>query len=210
MKKYIVIEWIHGSGKTSVAKKLVEHLCELWYKACYYHFPNEEDILGKAIRSVVADSSVCKHWQVTWLLYAAFANRFHIQTQDDDVIYVTDRHSVTTWLIFQNDISDALRQEIYSIGIHALQNNGIGFYINTSLENAQQRAHERNISLRKQGGVWQDKANDVFVAEKFQQLARAYDAHLVQKSRDIWIVLHEISNDGSLEKTVAAIMSYLV
>ena len=45
MKKYIVIEGIHGSGKTSVAKALAEKLQSQNIQSEYYHFPDETDQL---------------------------------------------------------------------------------------------------------------------------------------------------------------------
>lgn len=209
MQKYIVIEWIHGSWKTTIAKALATKLQSLWYNAQYYHFPDEADALGKVIRAVVADKDVVHHWQVTWALYAAFANRFHINTQDDDVIYVTDRHSVTTGLVFQKDIPSPVRKELYSIGIDALKANGIAYYIRVDKEVARERLQPRNNDLRTGWEVWKNKADDRFVAEKFDKLSAMYDKYLVNAVNDLWIPMHVIENNGTVEQCVNRIITYL-
>ena len=209
MQKYIVIEWIHGSGKTTIAKALAERLKLLGLNAQYYHFPDEEDILGKAIRQVVADKDVVHHRQVTGVLYAGFANRFHLKTKADDVIYVADRHSVTTWLVFQKDIPDEVRKELYGIGIEALKNNGMSYYIRVDKEVARERLQPRNTDLREGDAVWKDKANDLFVAEKFDKLSAMYDDYLVNAVNSLWVPMYEIENNGTIDECVDKMVEYL-
>jgi len=96
MKKHIVVEGIHGSGKTSVAKALTQKLNDQGFPAQYYHFPDETDQLGQVIRQTLTDKELVREWQVTGLLYAAFSNRFHIKSKHDKVYYIQDRDSLTS------------------------------------------------------------------------------------------------------------------
>lgn len=209
MKKYIVLEWIHGCGKSTVAKALVKRFAQKGLKAMYYHFPDEEDILGKAIRSVLTEKDVVHHWQVTGALYAAFANRFHYKTKDDDMIYILDRHSVTTGLIFQKDIPDDVRLALYGPWIDALKSDGIAFYVSLTKETARIRRELRDAELLKQWGVWEDKAKDLFIGEKFDYLADQYDNYLLKVVNDLWIAMHKVTNDSTIETCVDQIESML-
>ncbi len=209
MKKYIVLEWIHGSGKTTIAKALAKELQSRGINAQYYHFPDEEDSLGKVIRSVVANKDLVHYREITGALYAAFANKFHIQTKDDDVIYVLDRHSVTTGLIFQESIPEAVRQALYGIGIQALKNDGISFYVSLDVETAKKRQEERNKQLRMTTWVRWDKGNDVFVAEKFHSLAKKYDEYLLPSIKKMDIPIYTVNNNTTIQACVQQIISLL-
>jgi thymidylate kinase len=178
MKKHIVIEGIHGSGKTSVAKALAEKLVQKGISARYYHFPDETDQLGQVIRATLADKELVKNREVTGLLYAAFSNRFHIKTKDDNITYVQERDSVTTGLVFQSSIPRETRMQIYHHAIKNLQTQGIVIYVRADMEIARKRMQKRNEDLLAVGGVWKDKANDVFVAEEFESLSLRYEKEM--------------------------------
>jgi thymidylate kinase len=178
MKKHIVIEGIHGSGKTSVAKALAEKLVEKGIQAHYYHFPDETDKLGQVIRETLADKELVKNREVTGLLYSAFSNRFHIKTKADGITYVQDRDSVTTGLVFQSAMAWEVRMAIYRQAIENLQQQGTVLYIKTNTETARLRLQERNLQLQQQGEVRKNKANDIFVAEEFENLSLRYEKEM--------------------------------
>ncbi|NOZ44761.1 MAG: hypothetical protein GXP45_06575 [bacterium] len=94
--KYIIFEGIHGSGKSFIPKQLSTKRQSENKKVEVFHFPNEKELLGKAIREVLTDPKVFEHREVTGLLYAAHANRFHYQHDQDDSVYLFERHSVTS------------------------------------------------------------------------------------------------------------------
>lgn len=202
MIKYIVIEWIHGSGKSAVAKQLTQTLKEKWVNVSYYHFPNEEEDLGKVIRKVLTDKDLYKHREVLGLLYAAASNSFHIKTKKDDKIYVLERDSVTTGLIFQKDIPRETRLQIYKFGIENLRENGLVFYVTIDKEIALERLTKRNEELTKQWGIREDKAKDKFVEEEFDRLSNLYNTEMLPQLDKLWLK-HEIAdNSGTLENTV--------
>jgi thymidylate kinase len=178
MKKHIVIEGIHGSGKTSVAKALAEKLQQAGKQAQYYHFPDENDKLGQVIRETLADKELVKQWEITGLLYAAFSNRFHTKTKADSITYVQDRDSVTTGLVFQSAMTWEVRMAVYRQAIENLQTQGIVIYVRTELETARRRMEERNVQLLATGGVRTDKAKDVFIEEDFEQLSVRYEKEM--------------------------------
>ncbi|MDR0650117.1 MAG: deoxynucleoside kinase [Candidatus Peribacteria bacterium] len=178
MKKHIVVEGIHGSGKTSVAKALAEKVVQEGIQAQYYHFPDETDKLGQVIRETVADKALVKNWEITGLLYAAFSNRFHIRTKADGITYIQDRDSVTTGLVFQSAIAWEVRMAIYRQAIEHLQQQGMVLYIQTDKETAHLRMQERNLQLQQQGEVRQHKAKDVFIAEEFENLSFRYEKEM--------------------------------
>ena len=206
MKKYIVIEWIHWSWKWFVSKALTQYLTTNWINAKYYHFPDEESSFGKLIRQVVADKQLVYHWQVTWLLYASFANSFHIKTQDDDFVYILDRHSVTTWLVFQRQMSRSTRLEIYQHWIQALQQNGQVIFLKVDKQIAKQRSEERNkLLLNNSQEVWQDKAKDVFNQEKFDEMSNLYTNSLLPDIQKLWLKCDIVDNNWTLEQTLEQI-----
>lgn len=107
-KKYVVFEGIHGSGKTSLAKMYAERS-----QREYFHMPEESDYFGATIRKLITEREIVGHREVTGLVYAAFANRFHYTHDQDDVRYVLDRHSFVTGLVFQQDIPQETRKHMY-------------------------------------------------------------------------------------------------
>jgi thymidylate kinase len=178
MFKYIVIEGIHGSGKSTVTKQLTETLKTKGINAQYLHFPNEEEDLGKIIRKTLADQDLYKHREVLGLLYAAASNAFHIKSRDDDKIYVLERDSVTTGLIFQKDMPRETRLENYKFGIKNLREQGIVVYVTIDKAIALQRLTARNEALKTEGEVRKDKANDKFI-EDFDRLSHLYSTEMM-------------------------------
>jgi thymidylate kinase len=179
MKKHLVIEGIHGSGKTSVAKALTDKLLQTGTNTQYYHFPDENDTLGQVIRATLTDKDLVKNWEVTGLLYAAFSNRFHIKTKADAITYVQDRDSVTTGLVFQSSIPRETRMQIYHQAIDNLQTQGIVIYVKSDIETARSRMESRNADLSSQSEVWANKAKDVFIAEDFEKLSLRYEKEML-------------------------------
>ena len=207
MLKYLVFEGIHGSWKSYIPKKLEEKRLSQWKKVKYFHFPNEEESLWKVIRSVVANEKVYDKRQATGLLYAAHANIFHYEHDDDDITYLLSRHSVSTGLIFQKDIDDETRKKIYWPGIQALQKDGIVFYLKTDCQTATNRAELRNKNLLsfKNDQVRKDKANDKFIEHKHEQLTKEYEENMIPQLQKLWITTAIIDNTGSLENTIEQI-----
>lgn len=209
MIKYIVIEWIHGSGKSTVAKQLTQSLKDKWINAEYIHFPNEEDPLGKIIRQVLADKQLLRNREVLGLLYAAASNIFHIKSKDDDKIYVLERDSVTTWLIFQKDIPWDTRLQIYRFGIENLRKDGIVFYVKIDKDIALDRLTKRNEELKTLGWVRKDKAEDKFVQEEFEKRSHLYEHEMIPQLDKLWLK-HEIAdNSDTIEDTIQQILTKL-
>jgi len=209
MHKYIVIEWIHGSGKSSVAKGLTQALKDRWVNVEYYHFPNEEEDLGKVIRKTLTEKDLYKHREVLGLLYAAASNSFHIKTKDDDKIYVLERDSVTTGLVFQRDIPRETRLEIYKFWIQNLRENGIVFCVTIDKDIALERLQIRNEELKKQWWVREDKAKDKFVEEEFDRLSNLYDTEMMPKLDKLGLKHETADNSATLEQTIQEIINKL-
>jgi thymidylate kinase len=209
MKKHIVIEGIHGSGKTTIAKYLAEKLAQEGLNAQYYHFPDETDPLGQIIRSTLTERALVKNREVIGLLYAAFSNRFHIRTKSDDITYVQERDSVTTGLVFQSDIPRDTRMQIYSHAIANLQSQGIVIYVRSDIDIARERLQKRNAQLLTQGDVRKDKANDVFVAEEFENLSLRYEKEMLPGLEKMHIPYFIVENNGTIEECLNQIMDKL-
>jgi dTMP kinase len=196
--KYIVVEGIHGSGKSSVAKEIAKALQERWLPAKYLHFPDEESDLGKVIRGVLADKDLYKNWEVLWLLYAAASNSFHIKSKDDGNIYVLERDAVTTGLIFQKDIPRETRMQIYKFGIENLRKLGKVIYVKVDKEVAQKRLMERNSELAKsQDKVRKDKADDQFI-KKFDEMSHLYETELMPQLEKLGLSFAVIENNTTI------------
>ncbi len=218
MQKYIIIEWIHWSWKSSVAQEVANQLQQQWINAQYYHFPDEEDDLGKVIRKIVADKNLAYQREITGLLYASFANIFHTKTKTDDKVYILDRHSVTTWLVFQSQMSRNTRLEIYKPWIQALLENGQIFYLQIDKDIARQRSEQRNNEIiaqntkhsqDTQNNVWINKAKDVFNEEKFDELTNLYETNLITQIQKLWLDCDIVDNNGSIQQSVDQIIKKL-
>lgn len=198
--KYIVVEWIHGSGKSSVAKEIAKTLQERWLPAEYLHFPDEESDLGKVIRKVLADKDLYKNREVLWLLYAAASNSFHIKTKDDNKLYVLERDAVTTGLIFQKDIPWETRMQIYKFGIENLRKLWKVIYVKVDKDIAHKRITIRNDELAKSDDqVRKDKAADKFI-EKFDEMSHLYDTELMPQLEKLGLSYEIIENNTTIEE----------
>lgn len=198
--KYIVVEWIHGSGKSSVAKEITKILQEKWLPAEYLHFPDEESDLGKVIRRILADKDLYKNWEVLWLLYAAASNSFHIKTKDDNKLYVLERDAVTTGLIFQKDIPWETRMQIYKFGIENLRKLGKIIYVKVDKDIARERIVIRNNELAKSDDqVRKDKAADKFI-EKFDEMSHLYNTELMPQLEKLGLSYEIIENNTTIEE----------
>ncbi len=198
--KYIVVEGIHGSWKSSVAKQLVKNLQEKWFPAKYLHFPDEESNLWKVIRETVADKELYKKREIVWLLYAAATNSFHIKSKDDGYLYVLDRDAVTTGLIFQKDIPREVRLEIYKFGIENLRKLGRVIYVKMDKDIALQRLNKRNEKLQQEKDkVQEDKAEDKFIQQDFEKLTHLYETEMFPQLEKLGLSYDIIENNTSIE-----------
>ena len=198
--KYIVVEWIHWSGKSSVAKEIAKILQEKWLPAEYLHFPDEESDLGKVIRRVLADKDLYKNREVLGLLYAAASNSFHIKSKDDGKIYILERDAVTTGLIFQKDMPRNTRMEIYKFGIENLRKLWKVIYVKVDKEVAHQRTIARNEELAKSNDqVRKDKAGDKFI-EKFDEMSHLYETELMPQLEKLGLSFEVIENNSTIEE----------
>ena len=198
--KYIVVEGIHGSGKSSVAKEIAKILQEKWLPAEYLHFPDEKSDLGKVIREVIADKDLHKIWEVAWLLYAAASNSLHIKSKDDGKIYVLERDAVTTGLIFQKDMPWETRMQIYKFGIENLRKLGKVIYVKVDKEVAKKRVDTRNDELAKSNDqVRKDKAADKFI-EKFDEMSHLYETELMPQLEKLGLSYEIVENNTTIEE----------
>lgn len=198
--KYIVVEGIHGSGKSSVAKEIAKILQEKWLPAKYLHFPDEESDLGKVIRGVLADKDLYKNREVLGLLYAAASNSFHIKSKEDEKIYVLERDAVTTGLIFQKDMPRNTRMEIYKFGIENLRKLGKVIYVKVDKDIARERIVARNNELAKSDDqVRKDKAGDKFI-EKFDEMSHLYETELMPQLEKLGLSYEIIENNTTIEE----------
>jgi len=199
--KYVVVEWIHWSGKSTIAKYIAKKLKEQWFIVKYLHFPDEESHLGKVIRATVRDEDIYKYREVVGLLYAAASNSFHIKTKDDNTIYILDRDAVTSGLIFQKNIPREVRTEIYKFGIENLGKMGKVIYVKTNKITAQKRSEERNKELwQLDQQVRKDKAGDKFIETKFDELSQLYDTELLPQLEKLGLSYTVIENNETIEK----------
>ena len=198
--KYIVIEGIHGSGKSSVAKEIAKILQEKWLPVKYLHFPDEKSDLGKVIRETLTDKDLYKNREVLWLLYAAASNSFHIKTKNDGNIYILERDAVTSGLIFQKDMPRETRMEIYKFGIENLRKMGKIIYIKSDKEIAYQRVIKRNEELAKNDDkVRKDKSKDNFIGD-FDKLTNLYETQLISQLEKIGLSCDIIENNSTIEE----------
>ncbi|MFA7298844.1 MAG: hypothetical protein WC010_04335 [Candidatus Absconditabacterales bacterium] len=198
--KYIVVEGIHGSGKSSVAKELTKVLQEKGLPAEYLHFPDEESDLGKVIRRVLADKDLYKNREVLGLLYAAASNSFHIKTKNDEKIYILERDAVTTGLIFQKAMPRDTRMEIYKFGIENLRKLGKVIYVKVDKDVAHGRVTARNSELAKSNDqVRKDKADDKFI-EKFEEMSHLYDTELMPQLEKLGLKYDVVENNTTIEE----------
>lgn len=198
--KYIVVEGIHGSWKSSVAKELTKVLQEKWLPAEYLHFPDEESDLGKVIRRVLADKDLYKNREVLGLLYAAASNSFHIKTKNDEKIYILERDAVTTGLIFQKAMPRDTRMEIYKFGIENLRKLWKVIYVKVDKDVAHGRVTARNSELAKSNDqVRKDKADDKFI-EKFEEMSHLYDTELMPQLEKLWLKYDVVENNTTIEE----------
>lgn len=198
--KYIVVEGIHGSGKSSVAKEITKILQDKWLPAEYLHFPDEESDLWKVIRRVLADKDLYKNREVLGLLYAAASNSFHIKSKDDEKIYVLERDAVTTGLIFQKDMPRDTRMQIYKFGIENLRKLGKVIYVKVDKDIAHKRIVTRNEELAKSDDqVRKDKAGDKFI-EKFDEMSYLYETQLMPQLEKLGLSYEVIENNTTIEE----------
>ena len=172
----------------------------------YYHFPDEEDQLGQVIRATLTEKELVQYREVIGLLYAAFSNRFHIRTKADGIAYVQERDSVTTGLVFQSAIPWETRMQVYRQAIENLQAQGIVVYVRVGMEVARERMQERNAILLAEGGVWKDKAKDMFVAEAFESLSLRYEKEMFPGLERMRIPYLIVENEGTIEECVEKIV----
>jgi len=199
--KYIVVEGIHGSGKSSVAKEITKILQERWLPAEYLHFPDEESDLGKVIRRVLADKDLYTHREVLGLLYAAASNSLHIKSKDDGKIYILERDAVTTGLIFQKDMPRDTRIEVYTFGIENLRKSGKVIYVKIDKDIARERIITRNQELAKSDHqVRKDKAGDKFVEHKFDEMSLLYDTQMIPQLKKLGIPYEVVENNGTIRQ----------
>lgn len=108
-------------------------------------------------------------------------------------------------------MSRETRLEIYGPGIQALKENGIVFYLKTDPNLAAERKEVRNDAMRatQKEQVRQDKANDQFVAQKYEQLAREYEENMIPQLEKLGIPAIIVDNNGTVEETIQQIESIL-
>lgn len=192
-KKYIVFEWIHGSGKTTLAKLYAQRS-----QRDYFHMPEESDYFWATIRKLLTEKDIVWHWDVMWLVYAAFANRFHYTHDSDTKQYVLDRHSFVTWLVFQRDIEKEIREKIYWAWLRALRDHWIVVYVRVDRHVAYERMIERNKQIASQWWVRKDKSQDHFFTD-FERLSELYETSMLWELEQWGIEYIVVDNNGEVE-----------
>ena len=123
MGKFITIEGPEGSGKTTLAKKIVEELTSLGYKVMYTREPGGVMIAEK-IRDIILDvNNTNLDARSEALLYAA-SRRQHlvekvIPALKEDFIVICDRF-IDSSLAYQGYARDLGIEEVYDINMFAI------------------------------------------------------------------------------------------
>jgi len=178
--RFFVFEWIHGAGKSTLVTSCTQHLIASWYAVKSFIFPDKTTDLGRTIRSLITDHRVVGEWRIVWSLYAAFANWFHACIDDGKTIWLCDRHSVTSGLIFQDDIPASVREELYWPSLTALRDAGQIIFCDCDDAVAQQRWQERNKTLLDGDEFEKNKARDAFFAHHHELTTKMRQSFLPQ------------------------------
>ena len=70
------------------------------------------------------------------------------------------------------------------------------------METARTRLEKRNANLFTQGGVWTDKAKDIFVAEEFENLSLRYEKEMFSGLDKMEIPYIVVENNDTIESCV--------
>lgn len=148
--KYIILEWINWCWKSSVWKEIWNMLTNEWFTVHYKHFPDETTTIWKTIREMITDKDAAKNWSVSWMLYSAESELFHIknlQKEYDKTIYILDRHPISSSFVYQYEMPPTVRKEVYKKTLTDLQNNWIVFIIDVDINIAIERFTKRNAVI---------------------------------------------------------------
>lgn len=102
MGKFIVLEGIDGSGKSTQAALLVDHLNALGYKAVLTCEPTK-GVIGSTIRKAFAEEIKLEEKTIAMLFAADRYEHIHnqqdgmLQLLDDDYIVVSDRYILSSY-----------------------------------------------------------------------------------------------------------------
>ncbi|MGC9009890.1 MAG: dTMP kinase [Sulfolobales archaeon] len=188
MSRLIVVEGIDGSGKTTIAKKLVDYLLERGYKAYYTYEPSDSPFIEffKKIKDVIERDPLIDALVMT--LDRAYHVKYEIEPYiSRGYIVVSDRYYHST-VAYQGamglDINWIINLNKY------FRKPDLAIYLDVSIETALRR-----ISGRR--SVWPEYEQRDFllrVKEIYQRLIENGELIRVDAERSFENVFHDVIN----------------
>ena len=198
MKKslFIVIEGLDGSGKTTVAKRLIEEAKQDFAgKIKFTYEPNDPSAGGQFIRDILTKKITQFHPRV--LAYAFAANRLDHNyrlinpwLENDKHIVVSDRYYLSS-LVYQT-AEDFPFERVMELNELARKPDLI-FFVNVTNETCYQRLNKRNQPRELFEGRFDE------TREKFLNAI-----NFLRTTRDENII--EVDGNGTVEETLAQII----
>lgn len=207
--RFFVFEWVHGAGKSTLVSACADALIATWYPVKTFTFPDRSTDLGKSIRSLITDPRVVGEWRIVGSLYAWFANRFHTCIDDGKTVWLCDRHSVTSGLVFQDDIPDAIREELYWPSLGALRDEGQIIFCDCDDEIARQRWSQRNMKLHDSDEFEKNKARDAFFAH-YEEFTKKMRHYFLPACAAWWLSSWTIDSSSVLADTRDAVCAFII
>lgn len=180
--KFIVLEGIDGSGKTTQAKRLVEHLDKKGQKAIYTKEPTDGPI-GQLIREILKGEIKVSKASFQYLFSADRANHEEkiVQQLKDGVYVVCDRYF---WSSVAYGILDTHEERDYyltALSILSFYNRflapDITFYLKVSVEEALRRLS----AMHKTKEIYEKR-------EKLKKIVAGYNFLLQKFPREFMVV----------------------
>ncbi len=188
--KFVVIEGIDGSGKTTIIKKLSEKLNELKIKHIITNEPTSSPI-GKLCRTYLKSPDSIP--QVDALLFAADRIEhysYKIKTKlTEGFTVISDRYKYSS-IVYQS-LGEVKMSWLEEINSHVPEAD-IVYYIDISPEEAMER-------LTKQNRVVKEKFEDLtklrILHQKYERLQEKYSFIRIKGDQSISIIVDLIAND---------------
>jgi dTMP kinase len=102
-----VIEGLDGSGKSTMAKAVVEKLVKIGKEAVLYRFPSSDTPAGRTLRGILDGHETVVDKKALLYLFAADIHELKWRIGDDLAnrrIVICDRHPLTSAWVYQTDV----------------------------------------------------------------------------------------------------------